>query len=131
MPLELIDADNIAEAERIARAMSSYWGQFAHTGNPATGSGQDMPGWLRWPSQDNYLIFDSTAGGGIRMHSGGVDRASIFQQLAADDAGLGGQAGICRAYNNLFGDTSIFGFAAACEAGDTCAGASQNFCPTN
>jgi hypothetical protein len=64
------------------------------------------------------------------MHSGGANRASIFRQLAGDDATLGGQAGVCRAYTNLFVGNAIFSFAAVCRQDDSCAGAPQHFCPS-
>ena len=130
MPLDVIDEDNLAGAQPLARSMSSYWGQFAHTGDPATGRQDDLLRWSRWASQENYLVLDTPADGGLRMHSGGANRASIFRQLAGDDATLGGQAGVCRAYTNLFVGNAIFSFAAVCRQDDSCAGAPQHFCPS-
>jgi para-nitrobenzyl esterase len=129
LPFDLIDEDNLAGAEPLARAMSSYWGQFALTGNPAKGRAGDLPQWSRWQSQENYLVFDTAKDGGLRIHSGGTDRSRIFRQLAGDGTALGGQAGVCLAYTNLFKDDAIFSFTATCRDDNTCAAAPHHFCP--
>ena len=129
MPFDIMDDSNLDGAEPLARAMSSYWGQFAHTGRPAKGSAHDLPQWLPWQTQENFIVFDSETDGGIRMLSDGLDRSAVFKRLAADRSGLGGQAGICRAYTNLFGDNAIFRFTATCPDERACAGAPQDFCP--
>jgi para-nitrobenzyl esterase len=131
MPFDIMDDSNLDGAEPLARAMSSYWGQFAHTGRPVTGSTHDLPQWLPWQAQENFIVLDSQADGGIRMQSEGIDRSIVFGRLAQDRAGLGGQVGICRAYSNLFGDDAIFKFTATCPNESTCAGSPQNFCPSS
>ena len=75
------------------------------------------------------MLFDSRADGGMRVHSGGLDRNAVFKRLAADHSGLGGQAGVCRAYTNLFGDNAIFQFTATCPDERACTGAPGYFCP--
>jgi hypothetical protein len=129
MPFNIMDDSNLGGAEPLARAMSSYWGQFAHNGRPAKGSTHDLPQWLPWQAQENFIVLDSLTGGGIRMQHDGTDRNTVFRRLAQDSAGLGGQAGICRAYANLFGDNAIFRLMATCPDEGACAGSSQNFCP--
>ena len=130
MPFGLIDAGNRPVAEPLAAAMSSYWGQFAHTGDPATGRTGALASWSRWPQNNQFLVLDTQAEGGIRAERGALDRASVFTKLAADSEALGGQAGVCRAYENLFGADAIFSFFAACKADTDCAGAAQYFCPS-
>ena len=56
-------------------------------------------------------------------------RERVFRELAADQAGLGGQAGICQAYTQLFGEKAIFAFSAACKSTTDCPGSKDNFCP--
>jgi len=129
MPIDVIDDDNRAGAEPLARAMSSYWGQFAHTGNPGAGSSGDLPRWSPWQDDGGFLVLDAHTDGRIHMQGGGVDRVGIFTQLAADVSALGGQASVCLAYTNLFGaEKAIFGFVAACPEGDTCPGSRRHFC---
>jgi para-nitrobenzyl esterase len=129
MPIDRIDKHNLAGSEPLARSMSSYWGEFAHNGDPATGSSGNSPAWSRWQGEGQYLIFDTAADGGVRMGTGGLDRNTVFRELAQDSTGLGGQDGICQAYTNLFGPGAIFGFAAQCPTTTSCAGAPENFCP--
>ncbi|MBK9665555.1 MAG: carboxylesterase family protein [Gammaproteobacteria bacterium] len=69
LPFDLIDADNITGAAPLGRAMSSYWARFAYTGDPGrTGLWTCPDG----PTGERrrYLVFDTQADGGIRMHSG-------------------------------------------------------------
>ena len=129
MPIDLIDEDNLAGAEPVARSMSSYWGEFAHTGDPSRGRTGDQADWSRWQAGGRYLVFDSPADGGLHLRDGALDRAGVFRQLAADSAALGGQKGVCLAYTNLFGEDAIFSFTTACPGDSNCAGAPQHFCP--
>ena len=128
MPIDVIDNSNIEGAEPLARAMSSYWGQFARAGRPATGTAGDLPRWLPWQTQENYMVLDAQADGGIRLQRGGLDRDGIFQRLAQDKAGLGGPDGVCQAYNSMFGKDGILVFATRCVDQQPCAGAPENFC---
>jgi para-nitrobenzyl esterase len=129
MPLAIIDDDNRADAEPLARAMSAYWGAFAHSGNPGGNATAKFPGWQPWRAKEGFLIFDTQADNGIRMGYGGLNRAAVFLRLAQDQAGLGGQARVCQAYNTLFGENAIFSFTTGCEDGGDCPGAPANFCP--
>ncbi len=129
LPFDLIDADNITGAAPLGRAMSSYWARFAYTGDPGRGRALDLPRWSRWQGEGEYLVFDTQADGGIRMHSGSRERVDVLRQLAGDGTALGGQAAVCLAYNNLFGRGAIFSFTTACPVSGDCAGAPQRFCP--
>ncbi len=129
LPFDLIDEDNITGAAPLGRAMSSYWARFAYTGDPGRGRAQDLPPWSRWQGEGEYLVFDTQADGGIRMHSGSRERVDVLRQLAGDGTALGGQAAVCLAYNNLFGPGAIFSFTTACPVSGDCAGAPQRFCP--
>jgi para-nitrobenzyl esterase len=130
MPIDQIDKDNLAGAEPLARAMSAYWGRFAHRGTPGQGGDENLPTWKPWQAEENYMVFDTVADGGIRMSRTGVARDGIFTELAGDGAALGGQEGVCLAYKTIFGEEAMFGFAAVCpEQGEDCAGAKRHFCP--
>ena len=129
MPIDLIDEDNLASAEPLARSMSSYWSQFALTGGPARGRTNDLADWSRWQADGNYMVFDTSEDGGIRLQDGALDRTDVFRKLARGSAALGGQQGVCLAYTNLFGEDAIFNFSATCRDHSDCAGAPQNFCP--
>jgi len=129
MPFDLIDEDNLAGAEPLARSMSSYWAQFAHAGSPSRGRTGEQTDWLRWQAGGRYLVLDTPAGGGIRLRDGALDRADVFRQLAADSEALGGQEAVCLAYTNLFGEDAIFSFTTACPDERNCPGAPQHFCP--
>ncbi|MDH3994841.1 MAG: carboxylesterase family protein, partial [Gammaproteobacteria bacterium] len=102
MPLDLIDENNLARAEPLARSMSSYWGQFAYTGAPSRGRADDLADWSRWQAEGRYLVFDTAQDGGIRLQNGAINRTAVFRELALDSAALGGQQGVCLAYTNLF-----------------------------
>jgi para-nitrobenzyl esterase len=83
MPIDQIDEDNLAGAEPLARAMSAYWGQFAHQGTPGQGGDENLPAWKPWQAEENYMVFDTVADGGIRMSRTGVARDGIFTELGS------------------------------------------------
>ena len=128
MPMALIDEGNLPGAEPLARSMSAYWGQFAHSGDPGNGDGTH-PHWKPSREKGRYLVLDSEDDGGIRMRDGALDRSAVFDLLANGAPALGGEQGLCLAYNNLFGKDAIFSFTTACAGGEDCAGAPQRFCP--
>lgn len=130
MPFDLIDEDNIEQAQPLAEAMSSYWGQFAQHGDPNREGSGGHPRWVRWGSDGQFLVLATSAQGGIRMQQGALERATIFRQLVQDGEHLGGANGVCLAYDNLFGENAIFQFAAKCPPGQDCPGAREHFCPT-
>ena len=96
---------NAAGREPLAAAMSSYWAQFAHTGNPGRGRKGDLPEWQAWGvAQPQFVVFDSAAGGGIRM-SGDIIVAAALKQRLLDDRAKGliaSQEQLCRWYGEVF-----------------------------
>ncbi|MFI4889551.1 MAG: hypothetical protein ACHQIL_03375 [Steroidobacterales bacterium] len=40
---ELFSGPDVAGRERLSAAMMSYWGQFARSGDPGTGTAHDLP----------------------------------------------------------------------------------------
>jgi para-nitrobenzyl esterase len=71
----------------MAKAMMSYWGEFAYTGNPGKGRHGELPEWQPWNPQKGapkYMILDSPAEGGLRMSTRYVTKAAVLEQLAHD-----------------------------------------------
>ena len=71
-------------AAKLSEQMRSYWSQFAHTGNPASGADDGLPGWQSW-DDGRFMLFDSEAGGGLRMTTGSVTVASVVDRLGSDE----------------------------------------------
>jgi para-nitrobenzyl esterase len=88
----LFDEDNRAGRVALSDAMMSYWAQFAYTGDPGRGRDGSLPNWNSWgpgPENEKYVIFDTEAGGGIRMASETISFAAIASELAAGAHGEG------------------------------------------
>ena len=70
----------------LARALTSYWTEFAATGDPARGRDGALPLWEPWSPGDGhkYLLLDSADDGGIRMASQPVTRAEVIERVATD-----------------------------------------------
>jgi para-nitrobenzyl esterase len=73
--------------EALSEVMSSYWAQFAYTGKPGRGRAETLPQWLAWdPSEGGpkLIIFDTAAGGGVRMHNQPLTKAALLAKMASD-----------------------------------------------
>jgi para-nitrobenzyl esterase len=71
----------------LAEAMMSYWSEFAHTGKPGKGLHGELPLWSPWQSEegtDKYIIFDSEAGGGLRMAQDRMTPSRLLNEIASD-----------------------------------------------
>jgi para-nitrobenzyl esterase len=78
---------NRAGREELAGAMSSYWTNFAYTGNPGRGRSGELLDWKAWnPASggEKYIVFDTTAGGGLRMEHEAVTKEWLFAKIASD-----------------------------------------------
>ena len=128
-PMNTFDDDNREAALELTSAMTGYWEEFAHRGAPGSGSKKNLPAWSAWNAQGQYLVLDTPVPQAIGLQDGLRTRERVFQELAADKAGLGGQAGICQAYIQLFGEKAIFAFSTVCESTADCPGSVENFCP--
>ncbi len=86
----------------LADSMSSYWTEFAHTGNPGTGRNGRQPGWLAWGEDNHYsLLLDTIDDQGIRMGREMVSLDGIKAELAAD-TGFATARDHCTAYAQSF-----------------------------
>jgi len=66
----------------LTRRMMAYWAEFARSGNPGNGGISDSPQWLAWsdaPQAERLIIFDTPAGGGIRLSTERVLRADVVR----------------------------------------------------
>lgn len=80
----LLNNENKPGREILSRAMMAYWAQFARTGNPGRGEG-DQPLWQPWTAtHEVQMIFDTEAGGGVRMESKPQTVAALKRRLESD-----------------------------------------------
>lgn len=71
----------------LSNAMMSYWVNFAATGAPGRGVEGRLPEWKAWSNAsaaDRLMIFDSPAGGGVRMTADRETSQRIVADLLAD-----------------------------------------------
>jgi para-nitrobenzyl esterase len=84
----LFNVFNRKGREELARAMMSYWAEFAYRGSPGRGRAGDLPEWTPWdPSGDSapkYALLDTPAGGGIRMASETWTMEKVVADVLAD-----------------------------------------------
>ncbi|HVE85784.1 MAG TPA: carboxylesterase family protein [Myxococcales bacterium] len=96
------DASNREGMRALSRAMSGYWAQFARAGAPGKGPGGALPEWKPWsdesPESERYMVFDSPAGGGVRMASQPVTVESLTRRLEREPAFDAAPKERCRAY---------------------------------
>jgi len=95
--------DDPESAERLSRAMRSYWANFAYTHDPDRGRNDDLPDWEPWQVEKGapkYMILDSDRDGGIEV---GTDRLRPRAVLARaeKDSRLTGDEERCRVFRNF------------------------------
>lgn len=92
---------SLPAARILSDQMMSYWGQFAYTGDPGRGRSGDQPEWRSWGADGGqFLVFDTQAGGGVRMSNETLTRAAVLAQIANDDR-LETAEERCEIYGNL------------------------------
>lgn len=97
---------NAAGREALGAAMRSYWGAFAHSGDPGRGREGRHPAWpARGPERPNLMRLDSPADGGVSLVQQALSADAIGQRLAVDP-GLEEGRFRCALYVDLFLDTS-------------------------
>jgi para-nitrobenzyl esterase len=79
----LFTAANEPGRRELSDAMMSYWAAFARTGNPGRGDGK-RPAWPAWSASPEYIVLDTTAGGGISTSSKTVTRQSVLAAVETD-----------------------------------------------
>jgi para-nitrobenzyl esterase len=93
-------------AERLSEQMRSYWTHFARTGNPGRGSDGTLTSWEPW-GDGRFLLFDSEAGGGLRMDDDTLTVESVVARLA-DDQRVASIEERCALYRNFVMYTDAF-----------------------
>ncbi|MBI3782498.1 MAG: carboxylesterase family protein [Deltaproteobacteria bacterium] len=94
------------EAGRLAlsQTMMSYWAEFAYHGAPGRGRDSKLPEWTAWDSSaaaaPKFMVLDTDSGGGVRMSSESVTRASLLDTLKKDPR-LGVHKDKCKLYHEL------------------------------
>jgi para-nitrobenzyl esterase len=100
--------DEAGEPARVAlsEAMMSYWAAFATDGAPGRGRRGELPEWPAWddssPGAPKYLIFDTPAGGGLRMSAETVSEAGLVAAVERDPR-FKSQRDRCGIYRELAG----------------------------
>jgi para-nitrobenzyl esterase len=85
----LFDEDNLATRQQLSRAMMSYWAEFAASGAPGRGRRGELPLWKAWdesaPESERFLVFDTEAGGGLRMSADAITPAKLVSRMLEDE----------------------------------------------
>lgn len=92
-PFGVNTKENEAARVKLARAMSSYWVQFARTGDPGRGVDGALTAWEPAGAAHRFITFDVDAKGGVRMAQGeltvdGIEEAMWKNPAFTSDAGL-------------------------------------------
>ncbi len=85
----LYDQPESSSFRDISAAMMSYWGAFAATGSPGRGRDGTLPDWRAW-GEGEYMVLNSSSGGGIRMSDETVTKSSVIKQIVNDRRFVGG-----------------------------------------
>jgi hypothetical protein len=88
----------------LSSQMMSYWTEFAHRGTPGRGRKGDLPEWTAWddssPAAPKFIVFDTPAGGGIRMSSESLTTDGVLAAVDGDPR-LPTQRDKCAMYREL------------------------------
>jgi para-nitrobenzyl esterase len=97
----LFDASNETGREALSAMMMSYWAEFAAKGDPGRGRDGTLARWEAWQEDgEKYVVFDTPAGGGVRMASA-TERLADVGAAIADDPSFEDEAERCRALAKL------------------------------
>lgn len=100
----LYTEENKPGRDYLMHAMRGYWGQFARTGDPGTGTDGDLSNWQPWQAgEGGFMVIDTPRDGGLRMTTDGVSAADLKARLRADDR-LSEPSTRCAMYVTLFLD---------------------------
>jgi para-nitrobenzyl esterase len=95
-----------ATRDGLSARMMGYWAEFARHGKPGRGGDETGIEWVRWQEEGRdageFLIFDSEAGGGIRLATTNLSRDFVIAAVASEP-GLA-QDEKCQLFFDLFRD---------------------------
>jgi len=97
--------ENAPGRTALAKAMMSYWAEFARSGDPGKGGMGTLPAWQAWdpssPAAPKFVVLDTEAGGGIRMTADGVETTDGVLASVDADAALADVARRCEVLRAL------------------------------
>ncbi|MEM1111986.1 MAG: carboxylesterase family protein [Pseudomonadota bacterium] len=93
--------DNATDVAALTATMRGYWGAFAHSGAPDTGSAGDLPPWPDWANAPGVMVLDGPEGGGPRHESSTLRVADLKARMKGDPR-LTEPRRRCEMYVNLF-----------------------------
>ena len=103
--------ENLAGRLELGGSMSSYWAEFAYSGDPDMGRSGTEVAWTAWdssvPENDKFIIFDTSADAGIRMSPDAITIQGLYADLLAE-TGFTTQEQHCGMYVQLFGGTALW-----------------------
>ncbi|PZR07196.1 MAG: carboxylesterase [Archangium gephyra] len=102
-PFGVNTKENEAQRVKLARAMSSYWVQFARTGNPEQGVDGSLPTWEQAGAEHRFIVFDTDAKGGLRMEQGVLTLDSVEDAMWKNPAFTSDPA-LCQRAKGVFKD---------------------------
>jgi para-nitrobenzyl esterase len=76
--------DNAPGREQLAQAMMGYWAAFARSGQPGKG-GRELPQWAPFGQAQTFMVFDTTAGGGVRPAAGKLAIDDVIAGVESDE----------------------------------------------
>ena len=78
--------ESLPGARILSDQMMSYWAEFAYTGDPGRGRSGSLMQWQSWNAdKGQFIVFDTEAGGGLRLSSETLTQSSVVAQIASDD----------------------------------------------
>ena len=86
----------------LSNSMTSYWAEFARTGNPGFGADGQERQWLPWMTDapGNFIVLDTELDGGIRMEREVLTKEGLRAGFLAED--FGSQDEKCQSYRSVF-----------------------------
>jgi para-nitrobenzyl esterase len=103
---QIFTKENEPGRQALSAQMMSYWAEFAYTGAPGRGRGRDLPEWPAWDgstrASPKFIVFDTAAGGGLRMSADAVTRDDVLAAVD-DDLRLPTQRDKCQIFRSLAG----------------------------
>ncbi|MBU3672965.1 MAG: carboxylesterase family protein [Sinobacteraceae bacterium] len=78
---------NAAARLELSGRMMAYWAEFAATGNPGRGRSAAGTPWLPWSAEvsaPRMMVFDTPAGGGIRMLPSNITRDTVVAAMQGE-----------------------------------------------
>jgi para-nitrobenzyl esterase len=104
-PFRCAAKGNRAGRQLVSDAMAGYWTSFARYGTPNGGPDGPPAGWQRWssePEANKLMLFDSDAGGGVRMDKLQLETDALSRALGRDPAFRGLPRERVRLYARMF-----------------------------